>query len=158
MAFGHHNMNSNASGLAWLGPLFHPFPPILPCTPYNLCMKTPSQIPRPTSQSVPPKFKEFLDFDFLPFYRRASLKMINIFESAVVTKPNHLPATINFSWMYFALFQAESRANDIQSRKHCGKTCTSPENFWYECLVSLNAAVNLTLFQFYASTEKYPKY
>ena len=47
-------------------------------------MKTPSQIPRPTGQSVPPKFKEFLDFDFLPFYMRASLKTINIFESAVV--------------------------------------------------------------------------
>ena len=59
MAFGHHNMNANASGLAWLGPHISYFPPILPCTPYNLCMKTPSQIPRPTSQSVPPKFKEF---------------------------------------------------------------------------------------------------
>ena len=45
MAFGHHNMNANASGLAWLGPPISSFPPNTPCTPYNLCMKTPSQIP-----------------------------------------------------------------------------------------------------------------
>ena len=27
MAFGHHNMNANASGLAWLGPPISSFPP-----------------------------------------------------------------------------------------------------------------------------------
>ena len=52
-----------ANRLAWLG---HPIPslppnywgPIPPCTPYNLCLKTPSQIPWPTSQSVREGWRE----------------------------------------------------------------------------------------------------
>ena len=68
-----------------------------PCTPYNLCLKTASQIPRTTGQSVgepadkktptpPHPFKECLDF--LPFFLLESFpssprKTITIFQSAV---------------------------------------------------------------------------